>query len=116
MDVVIGEDLAHSADSRLDGGLIVRGGILAKQVLQDVRRHDGIAFDDLDQILADYDTAKVLVDLLVECGRFRRLVGCFFDGDSFREVVIDHAEIGVFSHLRLLRSQSQMRRSALGCT
>ena len=56
--VVVGEDLAHRVDAGLDGGLVVGGGVLAEQVLQHVRRHDGVALDGLDQVLADDDARR----------------------------------------------------------
>ena len=52
VDVVVGEDLANGVDAGLDGRLVVGGGVLAEQVLQDVRRHDRVALDGLDQVLA----------------------------------------------------------------
>ena len=99
VDVVVGEDLADRSDAGLDGGFVVGGGVLAEQVLQDVRRHDRVALDGLDQVLADHQAGEVLVDLLVERGLLRRLVGRLLGGDSFGEVVVDHVQIGVFSHL-----------------
>ena len=106
VDVVVGEDLADRADAGLDRGFVVGGGVLAEQVLQDVRRHDRVALDGLDQVLAHDDAGEVLVDLLVEGGLLRRLVGRLLGGDSFREVVVDHVQIGVFSHRSRLRSRS----------
>ena len=72
VDVVLGEDLAHRVDAGLDGGFVVGGGVLAEQVLQDVRRHDGVALDGLDQVLADDDAGEELVDLVVEVALLRR--------------------------------------------
>ena len=70
--VVLGEDLAHGVDAGLDGGFVVRRRVLPEQVLQDVRRHDGVALDGLDQVLADDDAGEEQVDLEVEVALLRR--------------------------------------------
>ena len=81
VDVVVGEDLAHGVDAGLDGGFVVRGGVLAEQVLQDVRRHDGVALDGLDQVLADDDAGEEQVDLVVEVALLRCAgLGCLVLG------------------------------------
>ena len=66
MHVVLGEDLPHGVDAGRDGGLVVRRRVLPEQVLKHVRRHDGVAPDGLDQILADDDAGEQQVDLVVE--------------------------------------------------
>ena len=71
VDVVLGEDLPHGVDAGLDGGLVVGRGVLAEEVLQDVRRHDGVALDGLDQVLADDDAGEEQVDLVVEVALLR---------------------------------------------
>ena len=71
VDVVLGEDLADGVDAGLDGGFVVRGGVLAQQVLQDVGRHDGVALDGLDQILANDNATEKEVDLVVEVALWR---------------------------------------------
>lgn len=48
MNVVISQDLADCVDARLDGGFVVGGGVLTKQVLQHVRGHDSVTLDRLD--------------------------------------------------------------------
>ena len=87
VDVVVGEDLADGVDAGLDGGFVVGGGVLAEQVLQHVRRHDRVALDGLDQVLADDDAREVLVDLLVEGGLLRRWSAS--PRATLREVVVD---------------------------
>jgi hypothetical protein len=77
--VVLGEDLAHGLDAGLDGGFVVRRRVLPEEVLQDVRWHDRVALDCLDQVLTDDDTREQQVDLEVEvallrCASFRGLV------------------------------------------
>ena len=82
VDVVVGEDLAHGVDARLDGGLVVGGRVLAEQVLQHVGRHDGVALDGLDQVLAHDDAREEPVDLAVQLALRRRSLGtgCFAMG------------------------------------
>ncbi len=72
MDVVVGKDLPDGVDARLDGGFVIGGGVLTEQILQDVRRHDRVALDRLDQVLAYDDAGEMLVDLAVERRRCRR--------------------------------------------
>ena len=101
--VVLGEDLADGVDAGLDGGLVVGGGVLPEQVLQDVRRHDGVALDGLDQVLADDDAGEEQVDLVVEVALLRRAgVGRLRSRSRS-------------SQLPPLRSRSPTRTSASAC-
>ncbi len=68
VDVVGREDLPNAVDPGLDRCLVIRCGVLAQQVLQDVGRHHSVAPDRLDEVLADDGTGEVLVDLVVERG------------------------------------------------
>ena len=74
MHVVVGQDLAHGVDACLDSGLVVGGRVLAEQVLQHVGRHDGIALDGPDQVLAHDDTWEEPVDLAVQLALHRRSI------------------------------------------
>ena len=104
VDVVLGENLANSVDACLDGGLVVRCRVLTEEVLKDVRRHDRVALDGLDQVLADDDAGEQQVDLEVEVALLR----------AHRHRVAFVLGLAHPSHL-LLRSRSPMRTSASAC-
>lgn len=64
--IVLAQDLAHRVDAGLDRRLVAGGAVLAQKVFQNVGRNDRVAFDRLDQVLANHQAGKVLIDLVVE--------------------------------------------------
>jgi hypothetical protein len=49
-----------------DRGRVVGGAVLAEEVLQHVRRHDGVLLKAIREILADHEAREVLEDLSIE--------------------------------------------------
>ena len=64
--IVVPEDGSDLLDAGTDSGVIVRGRVLAQQVLQDVGGDDGVALDGLDEVLADDDAGEGRCDLAVQ--------------------------------------------------
>ncbi|MNE51679.1 hypothetical protein D3C80_1463160 [compost metagenome] len=53
MHIVLAQDFLNRLDTGLNRRLIIRCAVLAQQVLQYIRRHDGVALNSFDQILAN---------------------------------------------------------------
>ena len=66
IDVVLAQDVTYRLNAGLNRRLVVGGTVLTEQVLQNVRRDNGVALDGLHKVLANHRTGEILIDFLVE--------------------------------------------------
>ena len=73
LHVVLGENVTHALDARLDLLLVVGRAVLAEKVLQHVARHGRVAAHELHEVLAHHVAGEYVIELRVEAIHMRHL-------------------------------------------
>jgi hypothetical protein len=73
VDVVLTQDFLDRLDATLDRRLVIRRAILPQKILENIGRHDRVAFDCFHQILANNIAGEMFINFVVECAHVQSL-------------------------------------------